>query len=104
MLQNKTTANGRPLAETLRGILGGCTEGPKRDYGNLAEAWPKIVGAEIASKTRPFFRGTCVVVEATNSTLAFELSQHYGAAILKRLQHEFDETRVQKIWFRVGAV
>ena len=93
----------KPLEQTIRAIFGGLSAQPKQKNARLVENWHKIVGSGIAERTTPRFGKSSVVVWADNSPLAYELSQKYGAAILKRLQHEFGESEVKKVWFRAGA-
>lgn len=96
-----TVEQKNPLAAAVKKIFAGLTEEPKKDHTKLAECWPKIVGGEIAAKTKPSFNRSGVRVTTESSAMSFELSQHYGPAILKRLQNEFGEEKVKKIWFCV---
>jgi len=97
-----TAQEAKPLAEAIKKIFTGFTDEPKKDNNRLAECWPKIVGEKIAAKTKPSFNQKGIKVYTESSALSFELSQHYGPAILKRLQNEFGEEKIKKIWFCVG--
>ncbi len=92
----------KPLAAAIKRIFAGFTEEPKKENTRLAECWPKIVGERIAAKTKPSLNQGGVKVYTESSALSFELSQNYGPAILKRLQNEFGEERIKKIWFCVS--
>ena len=92
----------KPLAAAIKKIFESFSEEPKKEGMKLADCWPKIVGEKIAAKTKPTLDQEGVRVYTESSALSFELSQHYGSAILKRLQNEFGEERIKKIWFCVG--
>ncbi len=94
----------KPLGAVLKAILGRLSGEPKKRNMQLADCWPRVIGERFASRTRPVLRQNNMTVWVETSTLAFELSQHYGPAILKRLQNELGEDAVKKIWFRVGSV
>ena len=96
--------NPRPLDPVLKSIFSDLTGGPKQKNARLIERWAKIVGEKISKQATPKFRKDgSVVVWTESASLAYELSQKYGAAILKRLQNEFGENEVGKIRFCVGT-
>lgn len=92
----------QPLNSALKNIFRDLSNGPKAQNTRLVDKWNQVVGENVAKKTTPRFQNSGVVVWVENSSLACELSQVYSAAILKRLQNEFGENEVKKIWFRVG--
>ncbi|MBI4387809.1 MAG: DUF721 domain-containing protein [Candidatus Omnitrophica bacterium] len=93
----------KPLSQAIQHIFRELSAPPKQKNARLTDIWPKIVGDRISAITTPCFQGRGVVVWVKNSPFAFELSQRYGALILKRLQNEFGEQEIEKIWFRVGG-
>ena len=99
MVDNSST---KPLTQTINHIFQELSATPKQRNVKLVDVWLKIVGGKIAGLTTPRFHGKGVVVWVRNSSFACELSQKYGAAILKRLQNEFGGGEVEKIWFCVG--
>ncbi len=92
-----------PLAQTIKNVFSELSAPPKQKNARLVDGWSKMVGERIAKQTTPKFGKSGVVVWAGNSSLAYELSQKYGSAILKRLQNEFGEEEIKKVWFCVGA-
>ena len=108
-LQTKTTSqkelpNKQPLLGTIKAVLRSFSTPTKQRNARLADGWPEIVGGKISKVATARFseNGSDVIVFANSSTLAFELSQKYGGVILKRLQNEFGENEIKKVWFRAG--
>ena len=100
---SQTTANiQQPLNNTLKLIFTNLTDGPKQKNARLIEKWNRLVGEEVSKKTTPRFHTSSVVIWVENSALACELSQRWGDIILKRLQNEFGEKEVRRVWFSVG--
>ncbi len=93
----------QPLTETVKNIFRELSTEPKQKNARLVAGWSRMVGERIAKKTTPKFGKSGVVVWVDNSALAFELSQRYGSTILKRLQNEFGEEEIKKVWFCVGG-
>ena len=103
IVTENTKQTTQPLAGTIKGIFQELLAEPKQKNSRLADGWAKIVGERIAKRTTPKFREFGVVIRTDDSVLAFELGRRYGAAILKRLQNEFGEEEVKKVWFCVGG-
>lgn len=69
----------------------------------LTNEWPQIMGGKLAPRTKPFLKEKGLLcVWVSDSVLAFELSQKYSQAVLKRAQAVLGETEIQKVIFRVG--
>ena len=71
----------------------------------LSQRWPELVGPKIAAHTRPALNKKerlCVWVD--HPVLAFELSQKYQQALLKRVQSALGEDAVKSIRFKVGQL
>ena len=94
----------KPLSGALKVIFEELSSEPKQKNARLARVWPQIVGNEVAKKTKVKFNHSGVSVIAGNSSFAFELSRKFGDLILKRLQNEFGEKEIQKIWISVGRM
>ena len=93
------------IKEIIPGVLTHCRtpETLKRDQ--LMNEWPALVGARIAVHTKPFLthRGG-LVVWVDQPSLAYELSQKYRQALLKRVQAFLGDEAVNAIRFRVGQL
>lgn len=92
----------KPLGGALKKVVEDLCSPEREERVRLCAKWEQMVGAKLAQLTTPRFRGLGVVVWVTNAPLAYEVSQRYGGVILKRLQNEFGEERVGKVWFCVG--
>ncbi len=103
LLQEKNN-NQKPLNETIKTIFSILSSEPKQKNAKLTNIWPKVAGAEIAKRTKVKFSKSGVTVTTNSSAFAFEISQKFGDLILKRLQNEFGENEVQKIWVNVGRI
>ena len=99
----KTEIN-KPLSGTLKTIFSELSSEPKQKNAKLTSVWPRIVGENIAKKTRVKFNRSGVTILTDTSALSYEISQKFGDTILKRLQHEFGESEIQKIWVNVGKI
>ena len=73
--------------------------------GSLTRQWPAIVGAKIASHTRPLLDEEgrlCVWVD--QASLAFELNQKYRPTLLKRVQTTLGDETIQSVQIRIGQL
>ena len=71
----------------------------------LVNFWPKIAGSYFSEHTKPRFAPDGkITVWVDDSTIAFELSQRYKPALLKRLKNQFGEEEVKDLRFFVGQI
>lgn len=69
----------------------------------LTDEWTQIMGRKLAPRTKPLLKDKGVLcVWVKDSVLAFELSQKYDQAVLKRAQAVLGEKEIQKVIFRIG--
>ncbi len=95
----------KPLKSILNSIFSRLTNPEQQRKSSLLDAWPKIAGQTVSKHTKPrFASGGKVVVWVDDSTLAFELSQRYKPALLKRLKNQFGEEEVKDLKFFVGEL
>lgn len=79
--------------------------GPAGGMAQLVEAWPAVVGPEIARNAWParFARDGTLHVSVSSSAWAFELAQ-LEPEIAPRLAHALGETTVRRMRFAPGNV
>ena len=95
----------KPLKPVIGEIFERLTNPEARKKSSLLDSWPEIAGEKFSRHTKPrFTQDKQVVVWVDDSTLAFELSQRYKPAILKRLQNKFGEDEVRGVRFFVGEI
>jgi len=93
--------------KTLKDALGGFLKesglGVKLRNKDVYAAWEKVVGPEIAEKTRvvKYSRGT-MTVEVAASGLYAELEKFYLRDMLESMQKEMGSRKVRKIKLRLG--
>ena len=78
--------------------------GDGRDGRSGFDAWKRVVGEEVAARTRVIeWRGGELLVEVNSAPLLNELSTYYAPQILESL-HEAEEFRtVHRLRFRAGC-
>ena len=96
--------NEKPLKGVIYSLFENITSHPEFEKrAALEECWPQLIGKAFAPYTQArFTQDKKVIVKTSDSTIAFELSQKYNPAILKRLQHQFGEEEVKEVRFMVG--
>jgi len=69
---------------------------------SLAEAWPDIVGADVAKHTRPGgLQGDALVVYVDNSTWLSELARYGKGKMLSNIQERVGNDSVSSVSFRL---
>ena len=69
---------------------------------DLEERWPKIVGPQLAGRTRPGeLKGTTLVVYVVSSTWLAELNRCGKAQMLKNLKAHLEKISVRDIRFQL---
>ena len=94
----------KPLAPILDNLLTRLKDPEQSRKTALMDLWPKIAGPFSERTKARFTSGGEVVVWVNDSTLAFELSQRYKPALLKRLRNQFGENEIKDIRFFVGEI
>lgn len=75
------------------------------DRSTIWNKWPAIAGEKISKHTKPSLTDQGMLyVWVDDSSLAFELSQKYKNAILKRAQAVLGEDKVKAVKFLVGQL
>jgi len=103
MNAEKTESAKAPLKNSLTQLLGELKK--NKDYSKrarLIDVWPTIIGSFFSKHTTPRFIKRGVMVFVDDATMAFELTQRYKPAVLKRLQNQFGENEICDIRFVVG--
>ncbi len=93
------------LKNLIPGVLSSLQHPAMQSRSRLVSGWESIVGAKIASHTKPTLsekKELCVWVD--QPVLAYELSQKHKSSILKRTQALLGEEAVQTVRFRVGQL
>lgn len=68
----------------------------------LLEAWPTVIGPQLAPMTRALsFHEGVLTVAVSNSTLYSLLSQHDKPRIIQHLREKFPHTTIKTVVFRL---
>ena len=95
----------KPLKPILQNLFASLANPELLRKSSLVDFWPKIAGNYFSQHTKPRFTSEGkVAVWVDDSTIAFELSQRYRAALLKRLKNQFGEEEVKDLRFFVGEI
>jgi len=69
----------------------------------VRKAWEKVVGPEIASRTRMVaFKRGAVTIEVASSSLYSELKTYYMRSLVDSVQQEMGNKKVKSLKFRLG--
>ncbi|MGR3974050.1 MAG: DUF721 domain-containing protein [Candidatus Rhabdochlamydia sp.] len=91
------------LPSFLRGLQFRCEDRAERKTEDVLAYWHQVINPDWASMTRPIsFEKGIIVVHVKNSALYSILVQHEGAQILKKLQHQFPQSGINRLTFRIG--
>ena len=87
-----------PLNRVLPGVVKELGIEEEVWQNTLLDAWPELVGEELAARTRPdrLDRGTLVVF-VTHSVWLNELSRYGKKQMLQRLQDRFGRRKIRSI-------
>lgn len=95
----------QPLKNVLPQVLEKLQSPEARTRTKLVMEWPQMAGTKIAAHTKPTLSTAGELrVWVDQPTLAYELSQKYRAAILKRAQACLGEEQIKSIRFYVGQI
>jgi hypothetical protein len=101
--QSQSRLNARPISSVMRRLLSSKDYGAIQSTQSLVDTWPKIVGDKLAAATRlgKISRGA-LLVEA-NSSQALQELHFQQTTILKRLQAELPEQKIQRLSLRMAT-
>jgi hypothetical protein len=97
----------QPVAKTIRELLPEVVGSIRKreNLPDLLEAWPRVIGETMASRTRAvsFVDGVLTVI-VQSSALFSLLRGHERPLLLKKLQQQFPKHEVRDLQFRIGQV
>ena len=93
------------IKDVLPSVIKNMEVARQSDRSTIWNSWPAIAGERISKHTKPSLteQGQ-LFVWVDDSVLAFELSQKYKPAILKRAQAVLGEEKVKAVKFLVGQL
>ncbi|MGR3911933.1 MAG: DUF721 domain-containing protein [Candidatus Rhabdochlamydia sp.] len=87
----------------LRGLSVRYEDRAERKTEEVLAYWHQVMNPDWAFMTRPVsFENGIIVVQVKSSALYSILVQHEGAQILKKLQHQFPQSGIKRLKFRIG--
>jgi len=96
---DRTKNAGAAAGELLRRLIG--TDAARE--AEVQRAWDGIVGAFLASHSRPVrFRDGLLVVQVLQPTVRYELERVWRKRIIEKLQERFGPRAVREVRFRLG--
>lgn len=91
------------IRDLIPQVLRGIGEVFKERPDLILEAWPQVIGPQLATMTQAFsFQNGILLVKVKNSTLHSLLSQHERPRLLRNLREKFPKTMIKNIYFRIG--
>ena len=103
--RNGTAVTTRQMSDLLPRFLIQVGEKLQERPDLILQAWPQIVGAQLAPMTRATaFKEGVLWVDVNNSTLYSLLSQHERGRLLGSLRSRFPTTDIKNIVFRLGSI
>jgi hypothetical protein len=103
-LRKRPYGQPKPVREVLGVVLRGL-RGTGGEAGKVREAWPGIVGAATAAKTRvASLEDGTLTVEVASSALKHHLSTFLSGEILESLGRELPGLRIRAVRYKVGQI
>ena len=91
-------AGATPLGALIPGALKGMKLDAHAQVSRIAEAWPELVGPQLAANTKPaHLENKLLTVFVSHPMWLFELRGAPAAEILARLQARFGKNEIQNI-------
>ncbi|HOW58766.1 MAG TPA: DciA family protein [Candidatus Omnitrophota bacterium] len=91
------------IREILPAILKGFTDPEKQKRSLLVEKWSGLAGEKLAKQTTPRLSSKGILyVYVKEAVLAYEISQKYKTALLKKVQAVLGEEAVKEVRVLVG--
>lgn len=91
------------IRNILPSVMRGFENPEKQKRSLLISLWAGIAGEKLAKKTKPQLSSKGVLyIHTAESVVAFEISQKYRPALLKRAQAALGEDAVKEIKVLVG--
>jgi hypothetical protein len=91
------------LRDLLPAVLRGIANRVEQQPTAVVEAWPHVIGPELAPLTRAVrFEDGLLTVKVSDSTLYALLSRHERPELLRNLRARFPKTSIKNIVFRIG--
>jgi len=88
-----------PILELLRQTIDRYHLAPALAKAEVFEEWPRIVGATLATRSRPMrFQGEMLWIEVEHPAWIQELNM-LRTQLLSRIREEFPEAKIQKLHF-----
>jgi hypothetical protein len=93
----------KTIQELLPEALGQIKKNNREPDRNILNAWPEVIGPNLAKMTQAVsFVDGVLTVHVKSSTLYSLLSLHEKPQLLRKLQESFPKTQVRNIFFRIG--
>lgn len=101
--QSHSRLYAKPIASVMRRLLSTKGYGAIQSAQSLQDIWPKIVGEKLISTTRlgKISRGALLI--EVNSSQALQELHFQKATILKRLQADLPEQKIQRLTLRMAT-
>lgn len=98
-----TQPTGRTMSDVLPFVLDKINDVYKERPDLILNAWPKVIGEQLAPMTKAVsFHQNVLLVHVNNSTLLSLLSQHEKGRLLQLLREIFPLIEIRDIYFRIG--
>jgi predicted nucleic acid-binding Zn ribbon protein len=93
------------LGDLLPGILRAMRRGSRGAIERVRAAWPEVVGAAIAARTRvAAVEGGVVRVDVASSAVKQDLAVFRREAVLASLQERLPDLRIRSVSYRLGPI
>lgn len=101
--QSNSRLFARPISTVMRKLLAEKGYGAVEASQSLVDAWPALVGDQLAAATRVGKVAKGVLLVEVNSSLALQEVHFQKSAILKTLQSKLPAHKITDVRFRIAA-